>query len=106
MRTFLVYTLARLGLFLVVYGLLWLALSSRVTWDSVSALYTAMIAMVVSSLLAFVGLRRQREALAAQIAERSASAVSAQRRGEQAGEDSDGVHQLDQPGVSKDGDQR
>ena len=68
MRNFVVYTLARLGLFLAVYGLIWLALFRSVSWDSVSALYTALLAMVVSSLLAFVMLRRQRQALAADIA--------------------------------------
>ena len=106
MRNFVVYTLARLGLFVAVYGVIWLALFRSVSWDSVSALYTALLAMVVSSLLAFVMLRRQRQALAADIAERSRTAASAQRRHEQAGEDAGGVGELGESGVPEDGHER
>ncbi len=90
MSAFVVYTLARLGLFLLVYGVIWLALFQTVSWDSVSALYTALIAMVVSSLLSLVMLRRLRAALAAQIAQRSQRSLTAYdtgRRTSQQGSD-------------------
>lgn len=129
MKTFLVYTLARLGLFLGVYGVLWLGLSQTVAWDSISGLYTALIAWLVSSLLAVIALRRQRSALAAEIAARNHAAassrtvvapnggrtreaassravVSPQSRNHEAGEDAGGVPQLGQPGVSQDDNQR
>lgn len=115
MKTFVVYTLARLGLFLAVYGLVWLVVARTVGWNAVTALYTALIAVVVSSLLALVLLRRQRTALAAELAERAQRSAgtygqrrpgSAQRRHDKAGEDASGVAQLRQPGVSKDSDQR
>lgn len=115
MRIFVLYTLARLGLFLLVYGAIWLALFRTVEWSSVSALYTALIAMVVSSLVAFVVLRRLRAAFAAEIAQRSQPSRTAYetRRGasqqgsdEQAGEDSGGVGELGQAGVSQDRDER
>ncbi len=136
MKTFVVYTLARLGLFVAVYGVVWLGLFRTVGWNAVTALYTALIAVVVSSLLALVVLRRQRAALAAELAERSQRSAgppgargpdsaqrqhgsaqrqhgsaqrqhgSAQRRHDQAGEDASGVAELGKPGVSKDGNQR
>lgn len=115
MRTFVFYTLARLGLFVLVYGAIWLALFRTVAWNSASALYTALIAMVGSSLLAFVVLRRLRAAFAAEIAQRSQrsrTAYDTRRRtsqhgsDEQAGEDAGGVGELGQAGVSQDRDQR
>lgn len=106
MSTVVVYTLARLGLFVAAYGLIWLALFRTVTWDSASALYTALIAMVVSSLVAFVVLRRLRAALAAEIAQRRQPVRLSPRRYEQAGGDAGGVGELGQSGVSKDDDQR
>lgn len=110
MRSFVVYTLARVGLFLAVYGLIWLGLFRTVRWDSVSALYTALIAMAVSSLLAFVALRRLRADLAAEIAQRSQQrrepTGSPKRWQDQSSEDADGVPEFGEPGVPKDGNQR
>jgi membrane protein implicated in regulation of membrane protease activity len=103
MRSFVVYTAARLGLLLGVYGLIWLAIGRSVTWDSISALYTAILAMVVSSLIAFVALRRLRDRLAADVASR---ADAGQARREQPGQDPQGVDQLGESGVTKDRDQR
>lgn len=107
MPTVIAYTLARLALFLVVYGLIWLAVGRSVAWDSISALYTALIAMVVSSLIAFVALRGMRERLADEIGARAArSRASAPPRGnQQANEHSDGVPELGEPGVAEDRDQ-
>lgn len=127
MRSFVLYTAARLGLFLGVYGLLWLMIGRSVAWDSVSALYTALLAMVVSSLIALVALRGLRARLAADVAaradvsraaaERAAAAranaaraaaspaAARQPDSEQPGQDPDGVHQLGEAGVAKDRDQ-
>lgn len=115
MKPFVVYTLARLGLFLAVYGVVWLVLFRTVGWNAVSALYTALIAVVLSSLLALVVLRRQRATLAAQLAERSQRSAgtsgatrpgSVQRREGEPDERAGGVAELGQPGGRKDGDQR
>jgi Protein of unknown function (DUF4229) len=80
MRSFVVYTAARLGLFLGVYSLVWLAIGRSVAWDSVSALYTALIAMVVSSLIALVALRGLRARLAADVAARAGVSRAAAQR--------------------------
>jgi membrane protein implicated in regulation of membrane protease activity len=102
MRSFVAYTAARLGLFLAAYGLIWLGIGRSVTWDSASALYTALLAMVVSSLIALVALRGMRARLARDVASRAAAA---QARNQQSGQDPDGVHQLGEAGVPEDRDQ-
>jgi uncharacterized protein DUF4229 len=102
MRSFVAYTAARLVLFLAAYGLIWLGIGRSVAWDSASALYTALIAMVVSSLIALVALRGLRARLAADVASRAATA---QARSKQSGEDADGIHQLGEAGVAEDRDQ-
>jgi len=76
-RIFAVYTLARLGLFAGVYGLIWLALGRTIEWNAVSALYTALIAMAVSSVVALTALRSLRGRLAEQVAERAERAKAA-----------------------------
>jgi hypothetical protein len=103
MRSFVVYTAARFGLFVGAYGLIWLAIGRSVTWDSISALYTAILALVASSLVAFVALRRLRDRLAADVASR---ATAGQAHRKQPGKHPDGVDQLGEPGVAKDRDQR
>lgn len=111
MRTFVVYTLARLGLFLVVYGVVWLAVGRSVAFDASSGLYTALIAMVVSSLIAFVALRGLRNRLAGEVAARAANAQLASRaatkpdRYQEAQQRARAVHELGDPGVSQNGDQ-
>lgn len=72
MRTFALYTLARLALFLAVYGLIWLAIGRSVAWESLSGLYTALIAFIVSSVISFVSLRGLRNQLADEVAARAA----------------------------------
>ncbi len=80
MRTFVVYTLARLALFLAVYGLIWLAIGQSVGWDSLSGLYTALIALVVSSVISFVALRGLRNRLADEVAARAAAGSRGRRQ--------------------------
>ncbi len=109
MPTIVVYTLARLGLFLGVYAVIWLALGRKVPFDSVSGLWTALIAMVVSSLIAFAALRGLRARLAADIAARASRATTASaamsRRDQEADQRTDGVQQLGEPRVPQDSDQ-
>lgn len=111
MRSFVVYTLARLGLFVAVYAAIWLAIGRSVRWDSVSGLYTALIAMVVSSLIALATLRRLRNRLAADVAARARGAgnsgASAAPGGQQQPEQHSGaVPELGETGVPQDRDQR
>jgi uncharacterized membrane protein YdjX (TVP38/TMEM64 family) len=111
MRTFVAYTLARLGLFLAVYGVIWLAVGRGVRFDSISGLYTALIALVVSSLIAFVALRGLRERLAAEVAARAgraraASATTTPGGNHQAEQHPGAVQKLGEPGVTQDRDQR
>lgn len=76
-KIFVLYTLARLGIFGAVFGAIWLVVYRQVEWNSVNFLYTALIAMVVSAVIAMLALRRLRDKLAAQIAERSTKAKDA-----------------------------
>lgn len=77
MRTFLVYTLARMALFAAALGLIWLAFGRWLEWSAISALYTAIIAMVVSSVVALLVLGSLRDDLAAQVSERADKAKAA-----------------------------
>lgn len=77
MKVFAVYTLARLGLFLAAYGLIWLVFGHWIAWNSLSALYTAIIAMVISSLVAFATLSSLRDRLAVQVEQRAHRAKAA-----------------------------
>ncbi len=74
MKIFVLYTVARAGMFTAVFGLIWLFLYRQVEWNSVSILYTALIAMVVSAVIAMLTLRSLRNRLAAQIAEQASTA--------------------------------
>jgi hypothetical protein len=76
-KIFAVYTLARLALFAASYGLIWLIFGRWLAWDAVSALYTALIAMVVSSIVALAVLRSMRGRLAEQVAMRADRAKAA-----------------------------
>lgn len=74
MRVFALYTLARLGLFVAVYGLIWLIFGHWLDWSALSGLYTAIMAMVISSLVAFVTLKTLRADLAAHVEQRASRA--------------------------------
>ena len=71
MRPFLLYTLARVLLFAATWGLVWLVASAWLEWSSVTALWTALIAMVVSSVASLVLLRGLRERFATQVQDRA-----------------------------------
>ncbi len=53
-KPFVLYTLARVVLFAASFGLVWLVFGHWIEWGAVSALYTAIIAMVVSSIVALL----------------------------------------------------
>jgi hypothetical protein len=76
-KAFALYTLARLGLFAVTYGLIWLVFGHWIDWNSLSALYTAIIAMVISSLVSFATLKGLRAELAGQVEQRATRAKQA-----------------------------
>ncbi|MBA2559247.1 MAG: DUF4229 domain-containing protein [Propionibacteriales bacterium] len=85
MKTFALYTAARAGLFLVCYGVVWLILGWWIEWDSVNALSTALLALVVSSVLALTVLRPLRDRFAAEVAataDRAKAAFEARRNAE------------------------
>ena len=77
MKEFVRYTLARLALFAVTYGLIWLVFGHWIAWNALSALYTAIIALVISSLVSFWLLRGMRDQLAIQVQERAGRAKAA-----------------------------
>lgn len=70
-RTFLIYTLARLGLFAVAFGLVWLVGFTWLEWNAVGILWSMLIALAVSAVAAFVLLRGIRDNLASQMQNRS-----------------------------------
>jgi hypothetical protein len=77
LKSFILYTAARAGIFLACYGLIWLVFGQWIDWNSVSALYTALIAMVISSLIALATLQSMRADLSAEIAARADRAKAA-----------------------------
>lgn len=85
MRSLLLYTAARAGLFAAVFGLTWLFFGQWLTWDEITVLFTALVALVVSSLLGFWLLARLRADLAEHVAgraERLSQRFEEQRRAE------------------------
>jgi hypothetical protein len=91
-KIFALYTAARAGLFLACWAAIWLIIGaiclvtgSRVEWDSLSALSTAMVALIASSVIALTRLRTLRERFAADVAvraERASAAFNARRSAE------------------------
>jgi uncharacterized membrane protein YdjX (TVP38/TMEM64 family) len=67
-KPFLLYTLARLLMFAAAWGLVWLVAQIWLEWNSVTALWTALIALAISAAASFVLLRNVREQLAARVA--------------------------------------
>ena len=70
MKFFALYTLARMALFAAVFGIIWLIIGQSVEWNALSGLYTALIAMVISSVISFLTLRSLRDKVALQLAGR------------------------------------
>ena len=89
MRTFVLYTLARVGLFAAAYGAIWLVFGREIGWNSATALYTAIVALAVSAVASFVLLRSLRERLAVEV-ERRAARARAAFEASRSGEDLDG----------------
>ncbi len=71
MKYFVLYTLARVGLFVAAFLLIWLLIFSWVSWSTVSLLWTVLIAAVLSSIASIFVLRRPRERFAVVIEERA-----------------------------------
>ena len=71
MNPFVTYTLARFGLFLAAFGLVWLVAFSWLEWNSLNVLWTMLIALVVSAAAGIVLLSRLRERLAARVQDRA-----------------------------------
>jgi hypothetical protein len=71
-KLFALYTAARLLLFLAAYGLIWLVFGRWIEWTALSALYTALFALLISAGVALVALRPMRARLSEQVAERAA----------------------------------
>jgi uncharacterized protein DUF4229 len=76
-KPFLLYTLARVALFAAAFGLVWLVFGRWIEWGAVSALYTAIIAMVVSSVVALLVLGSLRDEFAVQVSQRADRAKAA-----------------------------
>jgi hypothetical protein len=71
-KLFALYTAARLALFLAAFGLIWLVFGRWIDWSALSALYTALFALLISAGVALVALRPMRARLSEQVAERAA----------------------------------
>ena len=85
MKSFVLYTLARVALFALAWALVWAVASIWLEWSSVTALWTALLAMVVSSVVSVWLLRGLRERLAVHVqgrAERMQARYDAAKRKE------------------------
>lgn len=71
MTPFISYTLARLGLFVIAFALVWLIAFQWLPWNSVTALATATLAMILSAIASLFLLRGLRERLAVSLHERA-----------------------------------
>jgi glycerol-3-phosphate acyltransferase PlsY len=70
-KPFVLYTLARLLLFLVTWALVWAVTSIWVEPSSVTALWTALIALAISAVASLVLLRGLRDRFALQVQDRA-----------------------------------
>jgi uncharacterized membrane protein YdjX (TVP38/TMEM64 family) len=66
-KPFVLYTLARVLLFAAAWALVWAVASVWLAWSSVTALWTALLAMVVSSVASLWLLRGLRQRLAVHV---------------------------------------
>lgn len=71
MRSFVRYTLARMLLFAVTFGLVWLVGFRWLTWDLLTALWTAMVALAVSGIASWWLLGQLRDDLAVDVEARA-----------------------------------
>jgi membrane protein implicated in regulation of membrane protease activity len=70
-KPFVLYTLARLLLFLVTWALVWAVTSIWVEPSSVTALWTALVALAISAVASLVLLRGLRDRFALQVQDRA-----------------------------------
>jgi len=89
MKAFALYTAARLLIFVALYGLIWAVFGRWLQeYNSVTGLWTALIALILSSAISLVVLRPLRDRLAIQVedrARRAKAAFDARRRAEDDG---------------------
>jgi hypothetical protein len=67
------YSLARFGLFVAAFVLIWLVASRWVEWNTPSMLAIAVLAMIVSAIASLLLLGRLRDQFAATLAQRAAA---------------------------------
>jgi ABC-type bacteriocin/lantibiotic exporter with double-glycine peptidase domain len=72
MKYFVLYTLARVGLFAGAFGLIWLALFTWVSWTYAALLWTVLLAAIISAIASIFVLGPLRERFAAEVAARAA----------------------------------
>lgn len=85
MKPFLTYTLARLGLFVAAYAVVWLIASIWLDFSAITNLWVMLIALVVSAFAAMAllgGLRQQLALTVQQRAERMTKRIEESRRAE------------------------
>lgn len=81
------YTLARLGLFVASFGLVWAVGSPWLVWDESSVLWTVLLALVVSAAASLALLGRLRDELAEHVQRRAHRAVTAMDRSRRSEDD-------------------
>ena len=72
MKAFWTYTLARLAVFAVTFGVVWLIASIWVEWGNLTSLLVLFISLVLSSVISIFALAGLREQLAQNVQERAA----------------------------------
>ena len=71
MKDFALYTLARLGLFVIAFGLVWLAVERWVRWSAATMLWVSALALVISAIASLLLLGSLRDRLAVSVQERA-----------------------------------
>ncbi|MGH3355285.1 MAG: DUF4229 domain-containing protein [Nocardioidaceae bacterium] len=71
MKSFVLYTLARVVMFAATWAVVWLVASIWLDWSSLTALWTALVATAISSVASFVLLRGLRDRFAEGVHERA-----------------------------------
>lgn len=85
MSPFVRYTLARLGLFVVAYVVVWLVAARIYGTGSLTVLWVALVALAISAVASFLLLRALRDELATSVqerAERMSQRIEESRRAE------------------------
>lgn len=90
MRSFLLYTAARFGLFLGAFGLIWLVAGFFLPWTSRNIVWTGVLAVVLSAIASLFLLRGLRDSFA-QVARARAEEMSSRLERARSKEDVDDV---------------